>query len=337
MKTGIPDNEQPVQDSLMKRFRDQFSVFFVFLVFSSFVWVVIKLSKDFTSTITYNVNFKNAPEGRIISASSDTVISVGLDAKGFTLIKYHFLQKKPVINIDLAGLKIRYHAGKEEGCLPLDDQIQKIASQIGVKRDLVFVSPDTIRFEFLTKYRRQIPVLPQVSYELRPQFMLYDSVQIQPDSIWVFGPEELIDTIQFIYTEQKSFTDLAENQELELRLLKPESNLISLSENRVNILIPVEKYTERSFELPVNIVNSGTEYALRIFPEKVIVNCLVALKDYNRVDEAMFEAVVTYDSVEMQTATRLKVNLVKYPSFVHIARVEPERIEFILIKSANKP
>lgn len=174
----------------MKRFRNRFSVFFIFLIFSSLIWVVIQLSKDFTSTVTYKVNFMNVPEGRIITGASDTMITVGIDAQGFNLIKYHFIRKKPVIDLDLADVKMQHDAGEEIGYLLLAGLTRKVASQLGSQRELVFISPDTISFDFLPEYKRRIPVIHNIRYQLRPQFMLYDSILVQPDSIWIYGPKK---------------------------------------------------------------------------------------------------------------------------------------------------
>ncbi len=335
MKTAIPYSATPAQEPFMKRFRKRFSVFFVFLIFSSLVWVVIKLSKDFTSTLTYKVDFKNVPEGRILASASDTMITVGVDAQGFNLIRYHFLKEKPVIELDLNSVNIQHDRGEEKGYLLLAGLTRKVASQIGSQRELVFISPDTIKFGFLPEYKRQIPVKHKISYQLRPQFMLYDSIQVQPDSIWIYGPQEILDTIQTIDTEQKSFPDLFEDQNFTLDLIKPGINLITLSENQATVTIKVEKFTEKAFELPISVLSPENDYVLRIFPEKAVVNCLVALKDYKRVDEAMFEAAVAYHPGEMQSSTKLRVELIKYPSFVRIARIEPARVEFILVKSTQ--
>lgn len=333
MKTGNSNIKPPGTDSLMKSFRNRFSVFFVFVIFSSFVWTVIKLSKNFSSSVSYNVEYQNIPDGYILEKISDTVITVGLDAQGFNLVRQLLAKRKPVLNIDLSGIKVHSEKGSFSAYLTSSALSKKIASQTGTQREINFIAPDTLWFSFLSEYKQRVAVSHQVSYQLRSQHMLYDSIEVVPDSIWVFGPQKLIDTIRFVPTVNQTLNDLFENQNINLALQAPPNRLISYSDPIVEVQLKVEKFTEKAFELPIRIINTESNDMLRIFPEKVSVTCLVALKDYKRVEAAMFEAAVIYKPAEDQVSSKLKIELTNYPSYVRIARIEPERVEYILVKS----
>lgn len=333
MKTGLANTAGTKPSLVNTRFRNQFSIFFVFVVFSAVVWVVTKLSNDFTSAITYKVEYENLPAGKTLVFASDTLITVGLDARGFDLINYHLFRKKPVVNIDLSALRL-YPEGKNfYGLLLTSGLKRKLASQVGSHNELIFITPDTLMFEFKAEHSRLLPVVPRVQYQLRSQHMLYDSIKVVPDSIWIYGPVEVIDTIFFVETHHHTLNELHEDQQFTLTLRKRPNLPLTYSASEVEVVMKVEKFTEKSFDLPIRINCPDSLFTLRVFPETVKVHCLVALKDYKRIDPAMFDAAVFCTSGDLHSSNKLRVEIRQHPSYVRIARLEPERVEYIMVKS----
>lgn len=308
-------------------------MFLVFVLVSTFIWLVIKLSNNFTSTVTYQVDYQNIPVGQILVKASDSTITVGLDASGFDLVGYHLFRKKSRVSIDLSGVNIRSENNLNKGFLLTAGLTRKLARQIGSHNELLFITPDSLKFIFLPEHRRRVPVQALVQYRLRPQHMLYDPVRVVPDSIWIYGPGEIVDTIRAVRTLSRNFPDLSESLQISLPLQKPAGLPLTYSADMVEVILNVEKFTEKTFSLPINIVCNNSAYSLRIFPETVKVHCLVALKDYKRVDPAMFEASIYCDPEELPATSKLRVMLTQFPSYVKISRIEPERVEYILVRS----
>ena len=96
----------------------------------------------------------------------------------------------------------------------------------------------------------------------------------------------------------------------------------------MEISLSVEKYTESTIKIP--IVNTVNEYKIKTYPDFVIVTYLVTLENFNRVNEEMFTASVNIE--ENNNSNRLKVHLIRKPSFVRITRIEPEEVEYLLLK-----
>lgn len=328
----MPENIDSRPEPPNTRFRNQFSIFLVFVFSAGVIWLFIKLSKDFTSTVTYKIDYQNVPVGQILMHASDSTITVGLDARGFDLVNYHLWKKKPRASIDLSGVKLQANGNSFSGFLLTSGLTRKLAQQIGSHNELLFINPDTLKFEFMPEHSKRVPVNPLVQYQLRPQFMLYDAIKVTPDSIWIYGPRKVVDTISFVNTFQKTFTDLYKDKNEKLLLQKPPNIPLTYSANEVEVSLMVEKFTEKAFELPIKVVCPDSEFTLRIFPEKVTVHCLVALKDYRRVDPGMFEAVVNCRPGDMSASSKLRIELTAFPSYISLSRIEPERVEYILVK-----
>lgn len=333
MKTGAIGHTSDL--SAGRRLRNQFSVFFLFVVISAIVWVFIKLSRDFTSTITYRVAYVNVPSGQILVDASDTAILVGLDAQGFDLANYHFRKNKAVIDIDLSGIRLHRDGDAYEGYILTAGLARKLANQIGSRNELIFIAPDTLKFRFMPEYKKQVPVFAQVTYQLRPQHMLYDSIKVIPDSVWVFGPKNYVDSITSVWSDPLVVNDLQEDYHAVVKLLKPSNVPITYSSDVTEVVFRVEKFTEKAIELPIRIICDEGDLALRIFPDRATVHCLVALKDYRRIDNSMFEIAVVCRPGELQSSSKLRVEVKEHPSWVRIARIEPERVEYILVRPSQ--
>ena len=101
--------------------------------------------------------------------------------------------------------------------------------------------------------------------------------------------------------------------------------------NLVDILIPVEKYTEKEISLDIN-VNASSHLMLRVFPAKVNVKVLVPMSLYENLDETLLMASVKYVESRDKGAEKLQVNLKGIPKYAKLIRIEPERVEYIIRK-----
>ena len=70
----------------------------VCLILSALSWFAVKMSKNYTQTYSFEVEFVNLPNGKAVSYQSDTTITVEVNSKGMSLISLEL--KKKYIPID---------------------------------------------------------------------------------------------------------------------------------------------------------------------------------------------------------------------------------------------
>jgi hypothetical protein len=116
-----------------------------------------------------------------------------------------------------------------------------------------------------------------------------------------------------------------------VKIKRPKTRVpVKLSKNTVNVFVPVEKFTEASLLLPIDL-NMFPEYHLRTFPDKAKIIFRVAMKDYKKIDPAMFA--ITVDPVGITTgASKLDIVVHKYPYFISDIVIDPKSVEYILLK-----
>jgi len=305
-------------------------IFMICFFISTAIWCLIKLSNVYDAEIKYPIKFINIPEKKLIVNEVDSFMVIQVKTTGFNLLEYTYFKKPYLVSIDLTKLYRKTNSNNQEYYLLTSLLQYQIQQQIGKKNQLVSVKPDTLFFVFENSFSKKVPVKLNLDLSFKKQYAIYDSIKFVPDSIIVSGSYNLLKNIEFIETEKKNINNLSANTELTLRLLNNyPKNLINFGEKTVKVILPVEKYTESSVDLPVDLVNDNNHPSIKLFPNKVSVTFLVAMKDFKFINNEEFTAVADYTK---RIDNTLKVYLLRYPSKVRITKIDPDRIEYILIK-----
>ena len=315
------------------KLRNRFSVFLVCLALSTFMWGLIKLTREYEAPVKYTVVPEDMPEGKILYDNADSVITLTLNAKGLDLYSRKLFKRENVIRLSLAKMRLVRDGDNFSGILRTSRLMKVISAQLPLGAKLISVEPDTLHFGFRKSHRKRIPVHTNVSLDFSGQYQLYDSLGIRPDSVWVSGLKEIIDTIAFINSEKKAVTKLNSNYTDRLALEVPKTYPpVTLSADSVLLTINVEKFTEADLEVPVSLFTGGKALSYRTFPDKVKLTCRVAMRDYKRLDPSFFTATVNYEAAIKSGHNRVPVELTRKPSFVRVVRIYPEKVEFLILK-----
>jgi len=304
-------------------------VFLVCLAISILMWLFIELMKDYTDEIRYNITFVNAPKDLILTNSGESVISVQMKAQGFELLAAKYTQKLRTLTIDLSTIKIRASSDGYSAYLPTARLLEQLATQIRFDKEITFIKPDTLFFQFSEIFRRQVPVKLDISYSLNGQYDITDSISFRPAVVTVSSIKSIIDTLVFVKTQKLNLSQLDSSVSVKVALFKgSQASLLKYSTDSVTVKINVEKVTEAAYTVPVSI--SGNTENVKIFPDKVEIICRVPLSVYPHIEASDFSAEVQYQPGLIKEK-KLKVIMVRIPEKVKILRIQPEEVEFIII------
>lgn len=292
---------------------------------------MIKLSNDYHDNITYKVKYTNIPDGKTILNTSDSVITLRLYARGFRLFSLKYLTSRPVVRIDLQNTKLHKSRYTYSSYILTEPLVQKINKDLRLENAIESIFPDTLSFVLENIISKKVPVIPKVSLTFAKQYQQYGNLQLKPDSVIIRGMPSSIDTIHKVFTMEKELLELNKSSSLSLDIIRPiKSKSFSISSDTVNIFIPVEKFTEASIEVPIKLANEEVT-KIKLFPEKVNIKYLVALKDFDKINQEMFDAVADINQAQINSRT-LNVKLERHPSFIRIKQVTPSKVEFIILK-----
>ncbi len=304
------------------------NVFGFFLLLSFLFLVISKLSKTYTETIFFHVNYSNVPEQHSISPGFDSIVKVKVKAYGFNLVTHNFYKHKLTVDFNKEVRKNgqKYIWDTKKG-------ISKIDSQLGSKIEILSVQPDSLTFPYDIMSLKKVPIKLDAEISYAPGYDILDSLKIKPDSVNVIGPKNLIEKISKVKSEKLALKDVNASIDKDVDLLMDESfEKIKLSKTKVKVWGTVEKFTEGTFEVPVNIVNLPSNIKINYFPKTVLVSYYVSLENYKKIKALDFKIICDYAEVKNQDRTFFTPQLVTKPKLVKSAKMNQSKVEFIIIE-----
>ena len=311
--------------------KKKITIFSLCLFISLFFWMLIKFSKEFQLTVACPVTFVNLPNDKILLNNADTSFLITIRAKGFNLLYYQLFKKKYIIKVDVSLLKYSLNKNDTTSYLGTTELSKLVSKQLGFDYETLNILPDTYALHWEKAYLKKVPVKLNLSINYKKQFQLYDTIKVEPDSISVSGTKSDLEKIKYFYTQKLTLKNISNSQNLFVDIVKP-SHLqkIKLFTQKVKLNIAVEKFTEAEIEIPV--MSSTGMNNVKLFPEKVRITYQVALKDFKKVNREMFVAHTDINKSKANNDFHAKVDLIKFPDFVKITKVYPEKIEYIIFK-----
>lgn len=286
------------------------------------------MSQDYTTDIDFPVEYTNPPSGQILTFTHDSIVSIKLTSRGFDLLNILFLESRDPILINLSGGNIRKNQSSISSYILTRNINSQILRQIEFTDRISEISPDTLYFDLEKIISKKVEIISDIQFTPKTQYYQYDKIIVSPDSITISGPPSMIDTINYIKTFETRFLNVDKNIKSRIRLQKPNSNnKLTISSDSVDLFLPIEKFTENTIYSPIVIRNAelGT---IKLFPDNVKVTYLIALKDYSNFQTNMLSVGINFD----KNKNRQTVELFNQPSFIRITNIEPETLEYIIIK-----
>lgn len=315
-----------------KKIRRKLYIFFSCFIISSFIWLIIQLSEDFSEVQTCSLVYTNIPSGKVLVGERDTLLSVNLNSKGFRMLSKSLHPNPISISVDVSSVLHKQRNSSNAFFILTSEIIQSVASQLNQQNHVVSISPDTLSFYLIDEYCKKLPVQTMLEISYAQQYGLSDSLLIIPDSVIVKGPKEVVDSLRYITTVSRVLENVSSNQVVTMKFDDSRNNLISVSPKTVSVYVPVDKFTESKIELPIIVKGAEQNLKVKTFPDKVTVTFLVPLNKYKDIDPGMFAATVDLSKIKTTTAKKLKVEVSKIPSYIKLRKIEPEKTEYIILK-----
>lgn len=307
----------------------KFKIFLFFLVLTSILWLIIQLSKTYTNTATFHVEYENLPNDKLLQESPISELDIVIKAPGFTQLKYQLKQGEIKLKLNATASK----NNKIYYLLP-NNQLAYLNQQINDDLEVLHILRDTIFVEYGNNISKKVPIDPDIDIKFKLGYNFIENLKIVPDSVTVTGPEKYIDTLSAIKTNSLRLEDVYDNVNTELALRTPQNNdKIHLSVEKVNAIGKVDKFTEGNFMLPVVIINQPEDVKINPFPKNVKVIYQVGLSNFNKINEDSFSVVYDYNQFRKDTLTRyLKPILTKKSELIYSVKIVPSQIEFLIQK-----
>lgn len=307
-------------------------VFLFFVLLASIFWLLKSLDKNYNILIQYPINYQDSPTGKVLVGNISNSVYINVSARGYMLLKLRLLASSNPINISLKKSNLQQKQGADSLHYYLitkqvtDNYISKLDLDIQV-HDIL---PDTIFLNFAKKIIKKVAIKPNIQIKNIKQFVLKRAPYSIPDSVLISGPDFIIENIRSIST---IIYESNKNETLDKKTLQLElpSN-ISVSSSEVDVYIEREKYTEKSLQVPIRVLNLPDSIDLKTFPSTIELTCHVGLSQYQKVKASDILVAVDYNDIYKNTNKKLSIKIINTPSNIQSIDYKPKTVEYILEK-----
>ena len=331
-----------MKTSLLKQFRKVFSndkanlniklvVFSFFFIVATILWYLNKLSYEYSTDIVFPLKLENMPKGKVMVGTPPSSLTLGVRAYGYTLIRYKIASSLSPININLNQVPLIHLKDSETKHYILTSRLRNsIINQLKGELQLERIYPDSLYFEFTQLESKKVKVASNMSYSMERQHMLSGPITVIPDSITISGPSTLIDTINEVVTIHHKLDKLTETEIRSVNLF--EITQVGFSHRRVNVTIPVEKFTEANFVAEIQGINLPDSLRLVLIPRTVNAKCNVIVSQYRNIGNGLVDFFVDFNDTDSSIGNQLRIQMSSRPYVVNNIDFEPKYVQFIIEK-----
>ncbi len=316
-----------IKNFLLSNDSRQFLIFLFFFLVASGFWLLQTLNDDYETEFTVPVRLRGVPNNVVLTTEPASEVTIKVKDKGTVLLNYLIGKTFFPINLEFAD-----YTGSNTVKIYTSDFQRTILNQLTASTQLLSVKPDTLEYIYSTGIARQIPVKISGNVKANPQYYISDTIY-SPDSVLVYAPEDLLQSISVAYTEDLNLFNLTDSvtQQVQLKAVKGAKFIPDV----VNVRFPVDMYAEKSVDVPLLGVNFPRDKVLRTFPSRVQITFQVGLSNYNKISASDFVISVSYDELLRLGAEKYTVRLKAIPEGVNNIRVYPEKVDFLIEELPN--
>lgn len=300
--------------------------FFVFLAISTALWLLIKLSQDYTTQSSFSLQIEDVPCDKWISTPTQNV-KFAFEADGFITLAHNLIrEQKRAVSISLNDVPYRQESDITFS-FSSNYVAERLAERLGIGVTDITMNDATVYFNMENLKSKVVPVTLKDDLHLQRQYDRYGLPIITPASVTIYGTEETLADIHSIETQLLTKYNLSQSfsEMVPLNLL---GGNIRCNVEEVEVKIDIEKYTEIDLDVPIKPIDS---LEIRFIPSSVQVKCLIAIKDYAKTNAESFSAII--DSADFANRNPLLHVSLQSPGNLQVLGFAPDRVEYIIISN----
>ena len=180
----------------------------VCLVIATALWFLNALNKTYVTEISYPVKYTDFPKGKLLVSELPEEMTLEIKAHGFALLRYKISTAfQPIVfNVNSYSNGVIEKNDLLSFTVTTAEVKERINSQLNQDIELLNIKPESVTFEFSRFQTKTVPVIPQVTYTLKHQYILRKDITVTPDSLRIEGPASIVDTLRAIYTKPVKYT-----------------------------------------------------------------------------------------------------------------------------------
>lgn len=302
-------------------------IFLICLVIATVFWLLNALNKDISTTLTFAVNYTNAPGDQYLSNVPRETLELKIEGRGFSLLKYKLALTNTTLDLNLTELTENLIENNGFFYITSGNLMRSLQSQVGDDFKINEIKPEYIAISFAGLNSKTVPVELNISLTFKQSYNLLKPISIEPKNIELKGVSSALDTIKSIRSVPFELSKLDSDTEKEIKLIKPRG--VFIFPDKVKVKVYVDKFTEKEIQIPIQFKNVPDGIRIKLFPSEVKASFNIGLKEYNNVSASQFKIFIDYNSIDTKKAN-LKIEIETLPDYIQNFRLSPEFVEYLI-------
>ena len=295
--------------------------FLLFVALAAAIWYGHAMQSVRNTRVPVLIQYTGKPGSIGLAAPGlpDTVLIEVRDA-GARLNAYHRYPLR--LTIDL-----RSYIHGEKGTIHVpSDALRRSLSDIlqGTSR-LIGTQPEEITCAYFTEQEKSVVLAFEGDVKPAAEYQIVSGPTLNRKRITVYGEDKMLSTIDTIYTEPVTLSDISDTTNLRVAVAQQKG--LRTEVDSVDVEIILERFTEKKFMVPLHVKGVPEGYRLRLFPKEVEVSVRVGMNHFAEVQPNDIYAYCTYSS---ERTDKLDVDIQYTNPFITAAWAYPGVVEFIL-------
>ena len=312
----------------IKRLLYSFVIAFIF-------WFFIKSEDTYSVTTSIPLVARNLQEQKTYKEEVPESIIVSLKGSGRAFIWLRFFDNfyedyKAVI--DLSSIADEYN-------FELDQYYKNNPEKIVLPTslDLEFVeviSPRNIKINLDQYLVKKVPITSEIMVTTSAGYIQVGEV-FSPDSISIGGPQEIVDTIDFVKTQKDTLVDLVSSVESEFLIINPD-RVVDFDPKKVKGFINIQPISETIVTgIPVKLINKPNDINVFVNPATVSLTIVGGLDQITKIGSTDIEVLINFEK-SWSADKQFYSPEVKIPdSILEWKDLSPNNLEILVIKEIN--
>ncbi len=302
--------------------KKKFRFFFLFVILSFTFWIITKLSNTYDSSISFGITLTDVPDYIVPKNLGSLQLNADLTGSGFQLLLHKFINNEIIISIKDGDFS------SDLAHVDLLDQQFTVQQQLFQNTVVKQLKESSLTFEFDRLIRKKVPIFPIIDIDYKLGYERAEDWRIKPDSVWVAGPLNIMDTLNHFPTQ--TFKKNKVDKLIIERIKLEEINQLKPDFSEVEITAAVNKFTEKTLDAPVNIKNLPDSLTIKLFPNIIQTTFLVLMENIEEIGSSDFLFYCDFNDTDGGKANSLVIKLDNKPDGVRNIRWKPNRLDYLI-------
>ena len=302
-----------------------FLVFLIFLAVSIIFWFMQTIKETTEVTLTYKLTIENLPKDVVYTSNMPSEVNVNFTSKGWNAFYYKFMRN------DRHELFINFKdINQKSGRIVIDANTLRRAALKQKPQGMTYksTSPGKIEVYYSNGQHKRVPIHFNGHITTGSGRYVCGTI-LSPDSVDVYAPSHLYESINSIKTENVTYKELEDTLQTRIALLVPRG--AKAIPDSIDAKICVDIFTDKTLQVPIYSENVPNNKIMRTFPLKADVTFLVSATLYDEITPDKFLLVVDYKEA-MADSKSCKIHVRQQPNNIRHLRISPEMVEYVIEK-----